>query len=82
MDLQTGFAITTESLRYGFRVTVVGIPTPEVMRTEQAIATWGLRYFGYDLDYVPLELLHKNYYNKTKLSPEKEEKYRSMLCSR
>lgn len=80
MDQETGFAITTEGLRYGFRVVVVGIPTPEIMRTEQALNVWGPHYFGYkDVDYIPLELRHKDYYRDAKLSPEKESKYRELL---
>ena len=49
--------ITTERLRYGYRVRVIGIPTPAMMRTPEALAVWGPRAFGYDLDFVPLELL-------------------------
>jgi DUF917 family protein len=79
LDMETAQAITTENLRYGYRVTVVGIPTPEIMRTEKALKVWGPRYFKLDTDYVPLELRHREYYREAKLSPEKEKKYREML---
>ena len=79
LDTESAHAITTEGLRYGFRVTVIGIPTPEIMRTPEAIKVWGPRYFKLDTDYIPLELRHKEYYRKAKLAPEKEEKYRRLL---
>jgi DUF917 family protein len=78
LDQESAQAVTTEGLRYGFRVTVVGIPTPEIMRTPDAIKVWGPRYFGLDTDYVPLELRHREYYRNANLSKEKE-KYRSLL---
>jgi len=79
LDLERALPITTENLRYGYRVQVVGIPTPEIMRTPEAIRVWGPRYFGYDFDFIPLELLHKDYYGKARLPPDKEQKYRPML---
>ena len=80
LDSENGLPVTTEYLRYGSRVTVIGIPTPEIMRTPEAINVWGPKYFGYkDLEYVPLELLHKEYYAEAKLSREKEEKYGNFL---
>ncbi len=81
LDTESARAITTEGLRYGFRVTVVGIPTPEIMRTPEAIKVWGPRYFSLETDYVPLELRHPDYYRKARLSPEKEKKYRPLLKS-
>jgi len=79
LDQESAQAITTEGLRYGFRVTVIGIPTPEIMRTAEAIKVWGPRYFKLDTDYVPLELRHRTYYQKAKLSPDKEKRYRDLL---
>lgn len=76
LDYDRGLPITSENLRYGFRVLVIGIPTPEIMRTPSALKVWGPRYFGYDFDFVPLELLHKEYYSQAKLPEEKMEKYR------
>lgn len=62
LDAETGHPITIEGLRNGFRVTVLGIPTPEIMRSTAALAVWGPRCFGYDIDFRPLELIHPTYY--------------------
>lgn len=62
LDAEMGTPITTEGLRYGFRVVCLGIPTPAIMRTPEALRVWGPRYFGYDLDFQPLETLHPEYY--------------------
>jgi len=55
LDRETAEPITTESLRYGQRVKVVGVSVPEVMRTEEALKVWGPRVFGVDRDYMPIE---------------------------
>jgi DUF917 family protein len=55
LETETGEPITTESLRYGFRVTVLGIPCNEKWRTPEGLALVGPRYFGYDIDWVPIE---------------------------
>lgn len=55
IDAESGEAITTEHLRYGFRVAVIGIPCDPKWRTPEGIALAGPRYFGYDIDYVPIE---------------------------
>jgi DUF917 family protein len=76
----SGLPITTEWLKYGYRVVVIGIPTPEIMRTPEALKVWGPAYFGYkDIEYKPLELLHKDYYAKHRLPKEKENKYGPIL---
>ncbi len=43
-----------EVVRYGLRVIVVGIPAPEVLRSERALAVVGPAAFGYDVPYRPL----------------------------
>jgi DUF917 family protein len=58
IDADSGEAITTEHLRYGFRVIVLGVPCDSKWRTEAGIALGGPRHFRYDLDYVPLEELN------------------------
>lgn len=55
LDLETFKPLTTESLRYGYRVLCLAIPTPSIMRTEKALKVWGPKYFGYDLPFVPVE---------------------------
>jgi DUF917 family protein len=52
---ETGEPITTEELRYGFRVAVLAAPCDPRWRTPEGLALVGPRYFGYDLDYVPIE---------------------------
>jgi hypothetical protein len=55
LDAETGEPITTEELRYGFRVTVVATPCDRRWRTAEGLELAGPRYFGYDVDYVPVE---------------------------
>ncbi|MEM1605010.1 MAG: DUF917 domain-containing protein [Fervidicoccaceae archaeon] len=55
LDKETVRPITTERLRYGLRVIVVGIPCDPKWRTPKGLETVGPRYFGYDIDYVPIE---------------------------
>ncbi|GAB6101428.1 DUF917 domain-containing protein [Thermococcus atlanticus] len=55
LDLTTGRPITTESLRYGYRGVVIGIPCSEKWRTAKGLEVAGPRYFGYDIDYIPIE---------------------------
>jgi DUF917 family protein len=54
LDLNTAEPVTTEVLRYGLRVAVLGIPAPKLLRTSQALEIVGPRAFGFDFDYVPL----------------------------
>ena len=44
--------VTTERLRYGLRVAVLGIPAPAILRQPEALQFIGPRAFGYDLDYL------------------------------
>lgn len=55
LETESGEPITTEALRYGFRVTVLGIPCHEKWRTPEGLAVVGPRYFGYDIEWVPVE---------------------------
>jgi len=55
VEEDTGEPITTEGLRYGFRVVVLGTPCHPHWRTPKGIEVVGPRYFGYDVDYVPVE---------------------------
>ncbi len=57
LDAETGEPVTTETLRYGFRVVVVGMPCVEAWRSAEALALVGPRVFGYDVDYRPLAAL-------------------------
>ncbi|PJF26533.1 MAG: DUF917 domain-containing protein [Phototrophicales bacterium] len=55
LDIDTGEPITTEGLRYGFRVAIIAMPCAPQWRTPEGLALVGPRYFGYDVDYVPVE---------------------------
>ena len=56
LEADTAEPITTEGLRYGQRVTVVGISTPDLMRTPEALAVFGPACFGLDVEFDPVEL--------------------------
>lgn len=60
LDLETKQPITTEGLRYGYRLVCIAIPTPPIMRTAEALKIWGPKYFGYDLPFIPVEKLALN----------------------
>lgn len=55
VEEDTGDPLTTEQLRYGFRVFVLAMPSHPHWRTQKALDVVGPRYFGYDVDFVPIE---------------------------
>ncbi len=55
LDSDRGSPITTEELRYGFRVAVIAMPSDEKWRTPAGIELGGPRHFQYDIDFVPVE---------------------------
>ena len=55
VDEQTALPITTEGLKYGLRIAVLAFPCDAQWRTPEGIELVGPRYFGYDVDYVPLQ---------------------------
>ncbi|HNM98531.1 MAG TPA: DUF917 domain-containing protein, partial [Marmoricola sp.] len=52
LDLESGEPITTEAMRYGFRVSVVMLPCHDRWRTPEGLELVGPGYFGYDHQYV------------------------------
>jgi DUF917 family protein len=55
IDAETAEPITTELLRYGLRIEVIGIPAPEALKTDAAMRYVGPAAFGYkDVEFVPL----------------------------
>jgi len=56
-DRETGEGITNTDIDAGRRVAVVGIKGLEAFRSERGLAAAGPRYFGFDIDYVPIEKL-------------------------
>lgn len=56
LDCDTGLPITTEMLRYGQRVAVLGLPAHPLMKTPEALNVVGPAAFGYDdLTFKPME---------------------------
>ena len=51
---EVGEPVTTELMRYGLRVTILGFPAPALWATPEGLAVAGPRAFGYDTDYIPL----------------------------
>ena len=54
VDRETAEPIPTPQLKYGQRVSVLGIRAPERMRTPQALAAFGPTAFAIDSAYTPL----------------------------
>jgi uncharacterized protein len=54
LDSESGTPVTTEELRYGSRVSVIGLPAASQLRTPEALEVVGPRAFGLDVDYRPL----------------------------
>jgi DUF917 family protein len=55
VDAETAEPVTTELVRYGLRVAVLGIPAPAALRTETALHVIGPAAFGYgDVEYRAL----------------------------
>jgi DUF917 family protein len=56
LDSDTGLPITTEMLRYGQRVAVLGLPAHPLMRSPEALKVVGPAAFGYtDITFNPME---------------------------
>jgi uncharacterized protein len=55
LELDTGEPITTEMLRYGQRVAVIGLPAHDLLKTPRALEIVGPKAFGYpELSFQPL----------------------------
>jgi DUF917 family protein len=54
LDTDTGEPVTTETLRYGLRVSVIVAPCDPRWRSPEGLALAGPGYFGYDHEYVPV----------------------------
>jgi len=58
MDRETAESITTERLKYGQRVKVVGAAAPAMLREARAMAVVGPDAFGLGEPYLPIEALN------------------------
>lgn len=55
LEIDTGEPITTEMLRYGQRVAVIGLPVHDLMKTPRALEIVGPKAFGFpELTFEPL----------------------------
>lgn len=55
VDRETAEPITTEGLKYGLRVKVIGTSVAPSMRTPEALSVFGPKAFGVDEPFVPIE---------------------------
>jgi len=58
LDSATAEPITTEALKYGQRVKVLGISAAPIMRSQAALAVFGPQAFGLEYPFVPVETLN------------------------
>ncbi|MDR2864297.1 MAG: DUF917 domain-containing protein [Spirochaetaceae bacterium] len=56
VDTETFIPIPTDAFKYGKRVLVVGLACFKLWRSPKGIELTGPRYFGYDSDYIPIEI--------------------------
>ncbi|MCD6278752.1 MAG: DUF917 domain-containing protein [Desulfurococcales archaeon] len=55
IESKSGEPITNTDLKEGTEVTVIGLRGREQFRTPKAISVHGPKYFGFDVEYVPIE---------------------------
>lgn len=53
-ETETGTPVSTDIVRPGLRVTVLGLPASPLLRTPAALRSVGPEAFGYDFPYIPL----------------------------
>jgi hypothetical protein len=59
VDSDTGEPIRTDIMKYGYRGSIILILAHKRMRTPKGIKLFGPKYFGYQLEYVPVERLNR-----------------------
>jgi DUF917 family protein len=55
IEAETGEPVTTEELKYGYRVDLLGLPCADPWRTDAGLKLGGPAFFDYDVEYVPIE---------------------------
>ena len=54
-DIDSGHPITTEEVRFGLRVAVLGLPCAPLLATDRALKVIGPKAFGYqDVEFVSI----------------------------
>ncbi|CAF1021778.1 unnamed protein product [Rotaria sordida] len=70
VEQDSGESLSTETVKYGCRISVLVLPAPEAMTTQEALNYVGPSAFGYNHDYippsyhVPVKSVWDVYYNK------------------
>ena len=59
LETESGMVISTDRLKYGQRITVIGFAADPIWRTPEGLAVGGPRAMGYDFDFVPIEQIHR-----------------------
>ncbi|CAF0890595.1 unnamed protein product [Rotaria sordida] len=54
VEQESGDPLSTETVKYGCRVSVLVLPAPEPMITSEALRSVGPKAFGYDYQYTPI----------------------------
>ena len=54
-DRKTGEGILNALVEVGQQVAVIGLKGLDAFRSQKGLASAGPRYFGFDIDYVPIE---------------------------
>lgn len=54
VETETGIPVSTDILRPGLRVTMLGLPASSLLTTSAALKSVGPAAFGYDTPYIPL----------------------------
>ncbi len=57
MTTDSGHPVPAEEVKYGYRLSVLGLPCDHRWRTPAGLALVGPRAFGYDTDFEPVEAL-------------------------
>ncbi len=55
IDLESGDGVVNPGYENGQSIAVLGFKSDRIWRSEAGLAVFSPRYFGYDLDYVPIE---------------------------
>lgn len=55
VDRKTGMPCTNPKLEEGMEVAVLGLPAEASFRSEKGLGILSAKYFGFDIDYVPIE---------------------------
>jgi len=55
-----GYGIVNSNLKKGLKVSIIGVKSPDVWRTERGIELLGPKHFGFKYKYMPIEFLARS----------------------